>query len=70
MTSPTTISPATKPNECVIDVHPNIFDLKGKLTVDLYNATNPEEPVTFVHVDQSLVSISPKPAKEYLQEPR
>ena len=55
MTSPTTTTEATKPNECIIDVHPNIFDLTGKLTVDFYNATSPTEPVTFVHEDQVLV---------------
>jgi hypothetical protein len=55
MTSPTTTTDATKPNECIIDVHPNIFDLTGKLTVDFYNATNPTGPVTFVHEDQVLV---------------
>lgn len=54
MTSPTTTD-ATQPNECIIDVHPNIFDLTGKLTVDFYNETNPTEPITFVHEDQVLV---------------
>ena len=54
MTSPTTTD-ATQPNECIIDVHPNIFDLTGKLTVDFYNETNPTEPITFVDEDQVLV---------------
>lgn len=46
-------APAT--DECVIDIHRNIFDLQGTLTAKFYNQSDMNEPVGFVHEDQVLV---------------
>jgi hypothetical protein len=50
-----TIPTASDTNECVIDIHRNVFDLSGTLTATFFNKTAPEEPVSFVHEDQVLV---------------
>jgi hypothetical protein len=41
--------------KCVIDVHPNRFDLRATLETTFHNETNPEEPVGFVHEGQTLI---------------
>jgi hypothetical protein len=61
MTSTETTTPGTElaahPHDdwCVVDVHPNIFDLTGKLRAQFYNKTDPAHPVHIVHADQVLV---------------
>lgn len=40
---------------CEIDIHPNLFDLKGTMTTSFYNKSDMKEPTGFIHADQTLV---------------
>ncbi|MGH8897968.1 MAG: hypothetical protein ACRDZ4_13345 [Egibacteraceae bacterium] len=41
------------PTPCIIDVHPNVFDLTGELIAEFFN-TVATDPVGVVHEDQTL----------------
>lgn len=42
------------PTPCIIDVHPNVFDLTGELIAEFFNKDT-TEPCGFIHEDQTLV---------------
>jgi hypothetical protein len=40
---------------CKVDIHQETWDLTGELTAEWYNKSNPTEPCSVIHADQTLV---------------